>query len=87
MSIKRNQGRAASPTPTAFSGISNYRTESYRPKGNAPAVPQIDYRQVSNVHFLELSSYLAAYLAKGACHNAIAPRLRADNSVLTSSIL
>ncbi|KAF8813736.1 hypothetical protein BYT27DRAFT_7180495 [Phlegmacium glaucopus] len=59
--------RGPSPTPTAFSGISNYRTDSYRPlrdlKG-APAVPTIDYRQVSKIHYAELGRYLASYLAK-----------------------
>ncbi|KAL1742355.1 hypothetical protein HDZ31DRAFT_43446 [Schizophyllum fasciatum] len=67
--MRRSQSRAASPTPTAFSGISNYKTESYRPIGkdkNAPAVPQIDYRTVSKIHFDELSSYLAAYLARSS---------------------
>ncbi|KAF5385935.1 hypothetical protein D9615_002290 [Tricholomella constricta] len=64
--MKRQPSRAPSPTPTAFSGISNYRTDSYRPirDKNVPAVPQIDYRLVSKTHFDELSRYLAAYLAK-----------------------
>ncbi|KAG6813745.1 hypothetical protein H0H92_007697 [Tricholoma furcatifolium] len=66
--MKRQPSRAPSPTPTAFSGISNYRTESYRPirDKNVPAVPQIDFRSVSKTHFDELSRYLAAYLAKAA---------------------
>lgn len=66
--MKRTPSRAPSPTPTAFSGISNYRTDSYRPirdlKG-APAVPTIDYRQVSKIHYAELGKYLASYLAAG----------------------
>ncbi|KAG6866201.1 hypothetical protein C0991_007226 [Blastosporella zonata] len=64
--MKRQPSRAPSPTPTAFSGISNYRTDSYRPirDKNVPAVPQIDYRAVSKTHFDELSRYLAAYLAR-----------------------
>ena len=66
--MKRTPSRAPSPTPTAFSGISNYRTDSYRPvrdtKG-APAVPTIDYRQVSRIHYTELGKYLASYLAAG----------------------
>ncbi|KAG5645418.1 hypothetical protein DXG03_006242 [Asterophora parasitica] len=64
--MKRQPARAPSPTPTAFSGISNYRTDSYRPirDKTVPAVPQIDYRLVSKTHFDELSRYLAAYLAK-----------------------
>ncbi|KAF9460746.1 hypothetical protein BDZ94DRAFT_1265413 [Collybia nuda] len=66
--MKRQPSRAPSPTPTAFSGISNYRTESYRPirDKSVPAVPSIDYRLVSKTHFDELSRYLAAYLAKAA---------------------
>ncbi|KAK7045688.1 component of the polarisome [Paramarasmius palmivorus] len=65
--MKRSQSRAPSPTPTAFSGISNYRNDSYRPiRENAPPVPQIDYRSISKTHFEELSKYLAAYLARAA---------------------
>ncbi|KAF7321396.1 hypothetical protein MKEN_00660100 [Mycena kentingensis (nom. inval.)] len=58
--------RAPSPTGTSFSGISNYRTESYRPirDKNVPPLPPIDYRAVSETHFHELDRYLAAYLAK-----------------------
>ncbi|KAH9485141.1 hypothetical protein JR316_0002048 [Psilocybe cubensis] len=67
--MKRQPSRAPSPTPTAFSGISNYRTDSYRPvrdaKG-APAVPTIDYRLVSKTHYGELGRYLANYLASAA---------------------
>lgn len=66
--MKRGQPpRAPSPTPTAFSGISNYRTDSYRPirDKNVPAVPAIDYRLISRTHFDELSRYLASYLARG----------------------
>ncbi|KAF9564798.1 hypothetical protein CPC08DRAFT_705093 [Agrocybe pediades] len=64
--MKRTPSRAPSPTPTSFSGISNYRTDSYRSKdarGSVPAVPTIDYKQVSKTHFLELGKYLANYLA------------------------
>ncbi|KAF8629906.1 hypothetical protein AX15_003258 [Amanita polypyramis BW_CC] len=64
--MKRGPSRAPSPTPTSFSGISNYRnTDSYRSANkNAPAVPTADYRSVSKTHFDELSRYLAVYLAK-----------------------
>lgn len=65
----KQTSRGPSPTPTAFSGISNYRTDSYRPLRDlksAPAVPTIDYRQVSKIHYAELGKYLASYLAKGA---------------------
>ncbi|KAJ7497027.1 hypothetical protein FB451DRAFT_1359481 [Mycena latifolia] len=66
--MKSTRSRAPSPTGTSFSGISNYRTESYRPlrDKNVPPVPPIDYRSVSEVHFNELDRYLAAYLAKAA---------------------
>ncbi|KAF5345295.1 hypothetical protein D9758_008477 [Tetrapyrgos nigripes] len=74
MSIKRSQSRAPSPTPTAFSGISNYRTDSYRPNRNTPPVPPIDYRAVSRTHFRELSSYLAAYLSKATPNSRSAAR-------------
>ncbi|TFK62244.1 hypothetical protein BDN72DRAFT_848826 [Pluteus cervinus] len=60
--MKRLPSRAPSPTPTSFSGISNYRTESTYRK-NVTSTP-IDYRQVSKKHFTELSQYLAAYLAR-----------------------
>ena len=59
--------RAPSPTPTAFSGISSYRTDSHRRDAkDAPAVPRINYRKVSEVHYHELGKYLANYLEKGA---------------------
>lgn len=63
---RATSSRAPSPTPTAFSGISNYRTDAYRPvkDRNVPSLPPIDYRQVSRVHFSELSQYLADYLAR-----------------------
>jgi hypothetical protein len=65
--MKRNPSRAASPTPTAFSGISNYRTTDSHRKDtkNAPPVPNFDYRPVSKEHYHELGKYLADYLQKG----------------------
>ncbi|KAK7057473.1 hypothetical protein R3P38DRAFT_2841197 [Favolaschia claudopus] len=64
--MKPNRSRAPSPTGTTFSGISNYRSESYRPlrDKNVPPMPPIDYRAVSEVHFRELDVYLQAYLAR-----------------------
>ncbi|KAG9311997.1 hypothetical protein JVU11DRAFT_7269 [Chiua virens] len=66
--MKRNQSsRASSPTPTTFSGISNYRTESYRPvkdQGSMPAMPSVDSKVIARTHFNELQQYLSAYLAK-----------------------
>lgn len=55
-------GRAVSPTNTSYSGISNYRTESYRPIKDATP---LDPRLIARTHFEELSRYLASYLAKG----------------------
>lgn len=60
--------RVPSPTNSAYSsGISNYRTESYRPLRDNVPVPQSpsDPRAVARTHFEELSRYLASYLAKG----------------------
>ncbi|KAF9240371.1 hypothetical protein BU15DRAFT_87619 [Melanogaster broomeanus] len=66
--MKRNQSsRAPSPTPTTFSGISNYRTESYRPikdQGNVPVMPSLDPRVIARTHYHELQQYLTTYLAK-----------------------
>ena len=61
------RARASSPTNTNFSGISNYRSESYRPirGGEVPAVPQIDSKKVARVHFEELQSFLSSHLARG----------------------
>ncbi|KAI0629097.1 hypothetical protein C8Q77DRAFT_1145039 [Trametes polyzona] len=58
--------RAASPTNTTYSGISNYRTDSYRPLPNSsPAqAASPDPRTIARTHFDELNSYLASYLAK-----------------------
>ncbi|TBU43045.1 hypothetical protein BD309DRAFT_134215 [Dichomitus squalens] len=59
--------RATSPTNTTYSGISNYRTDSYKPlMRDAPNKEYTtpDPRAVARIHFEELSQYLAAYLAK-----------------------
>ncbi|KAJ7768161.1 hypothetical protein DFH07DRAFT_954735 [Mycena maculata] len=61
--MKPARFRPSLPTVTSFSGISNYRTESYRPIRYKNPVPAIDYVAVSKIHFIELSFYLAAYLA------------------------
>ena len=60
--------RAPSPTNTAFSGISSYRTDYYKPirdKSSISSTP-VDSYQVARTHFDELSKYLASYLAKGS---------------------
>ncbi|KAI1787840.1 hypothetical protein LXA43DRAFT_1027709 [Ganoderma leucocontextum] len=59
--------RATSPTNTTYSGISNYRTDSYKPLQADPSSKEysnVDPRTVARNHFEELSHYLAAYLAK-----------------------
>ena len=60
--------RAPSPTNTAFSGISSYRTDSYKPFRDKSSIssPPVDSYQVARAHYDELSKYLASYLAKGA---------------------
>src|SRR5712672_2037437 len=59
--------RAPSPTPTAFSGISSYRTDSYKPfRDKSISSTPIETYQIALGHFHELSKYLASYLAKGS---------------------
>lgn len=60
--------RAPSPTNTTYSGISNYKSEAYRPLGGSPMAAPAggDARTVAKSHFEELHRYLASYLAKGA---------------------
>jgi len=69
-SFRNNNPSPASPTNTTNSGISNYRTDSYKPirdtKG-APAVPPIDARIIAKVHFDELNLFLESHMAKGKC--------------------
>lgn len=69
-SFRNNNPSPASPTNTAYSGISSYRTDSYKPirdtKG-APAVPPIDARIIAKTHFDELNLFLESHMAKGKC--------------------
>ena len=60
--------RAPSPTNTAFSGISSYRTDPYKPLRDKSSVPSppVDSYQVARTHYDELSRYLASHLAKGS---------------------
>ncbi|TBU23837.1 hypothetical protein BD311DRAFT_48239 [Dichomitus squalens] len=69
--------RATSPTNTTYSGISNYRTDSYKPlMRDAPNKEYTtpDPRAVARIHFEELSQYLAAYLAKGFQSEKLRPK-------------
>lgn len=58
--------RAPSPTNTTFSGISSYRTDSYKPLRDKSSVssPSLDAHLVARTHYDELSKYLVSYLAK-----------------------
>ncbi|KAI9441227.1 hypothetical protein H4582DRAFT_2110203 [Lactarius indigo] len=58
--------RAPSPTNTSFSGISSYRTDSYKPLRDKSSVtsPPLDPHIVARTHYDELSKYLLSYLAK-----------------------
>ena len=72
--MKRNisLARAPSPTNTAYSGFSNYRTDSYRPlreKGKAESTSQSDSRSVARAHYEEMTLFLANHMAKGAYAN------------------
>lgn len=69
--MKRNLSlaRAPSPTNTAYSGFSNYRTDSYKPireRTKLEPAAQSDSRSVAKVHYEEMSTFLANHLAKGA---------------------
>ncbi|KAJ3733811.1 hypothetical protein DFJ43DRAFT_1038294 [Lentinula guzmanii] len=84
--MKCSQSRAASPTPTAFSGISNHRTDSYKPTSkNAPPVPQIDYRSISKIHYDELHRYLTAYLARAPPNSRPAARQKLTRLTISQS--
>jgi hypothetical protein len=60
--------RAPSPTLTSFSGISSYRTDTYKPLRDKSSVssPPLDSYQVARTHYDELCKYLSSYLAKGS---------------------
>ncbi|KAH7098298.1 hypothetical protein BKA62DRAFT_376181 [Auriculariales sp. MPI-PUGE-AT-0066] len=64
--------RAPSPTYTTISGISNYRSDSYRaPRGTG--MSQQEIKQTANSHYTELTGFLATHIAKeqpGARANA-----------------
>jgi protein SPA2 len=77
------RARPPSPSNTNFSGISNYRSESYRPirDREVPAVPQIDSKKVARVHFDELSLFLSSHLARGQCQSLVEGTL--GNQTLT----
>ncbi|KZS88925.1 hypothetical protein SISNIDRAFT_552392 [Sistotremastrum niveocremeum HHB9708] len=65
--LRPNSQRSVSPANTTFSGISSYRSESYRARdNNIPNVPQIDPRITARTHFDELSSFLSSHLSKEA---------------------
>ncbi|KAH8115471.1 hypothetical protein DFH11DRAFT_1688560 [Phellopilus nigrolimitatus] len=58
--------RAPSPTNTTYSGISNYRSDQYKPlrdKSRTPSVP-VDPKAIAKVHYEEMATYLENHLAK-----------------------
>ncbi|KAH9973695.1 hypothetical protein BGW80DRAFT_219069 [Lactifluus volemus] len=57
--------RAPSPTNTTFLGISNYRTESYKPLTDTSSTssPPLEPHLTARIIYEELSAYLASYLA------------------------
>ena len=85
--------RAPSPTLTSFSGISSYRTESYKPlrDKSSSSTPPIDSHLIARIHYDELSRYLSAYLAKGSisslspfAHSHVHPLAEPANSRSTA---
>ena len=85
--------RAPSPTLTAFSGISSYRTDSYKPlrDKSSASTPPLDSHQVARTHFDELSKYLSSHLAKGSisslspfAHSHVHPPAEPANSRSTA---
>lgn len=80
------RARPPSPTNTAFSGVSNYRSESYRtlrdpqrPNGSmggagAEPLPQTDGQKIAKVHFDELQAFLSTHIAKEAPNSRASAR-------------
>ncbi|PAV24137.1 cell polarity [Pyrrhoderma noxium] len=58
--------RAPSPTNTTYSGISNYRSDQYKPLRDKARIPSgpIDPKAVAKIHYDEMSTYLENHLAK-----------------------
>jgi len=66
--MKRSGYERIPSTDTSFSGISSYRTDSYKPLGekysvSSPSLP-LDPLLVARIQYDELSKYLVSYLAK-----------------------
>lgn len=60
------QQRPVSPANTTFSGISTYRSDSYRTRDQIPPnVPPIDPMAIAKVHYEELTAFLHNHLTKG----------------------
>ncbi len=76
--------RVPSPANSTFSGISSYRTDSYRPLRDRSlnSSATVDSYQVACAHYDELSRYLAAYLAKGSISPLSSPTLSHDHHCL-----
>lgn len=59
--------RAPSPTNTTYSGISNYRTDQYKPLREKSRNPSqaMDPKAIARIHHEEMAAYLENHLAKG----------------------
>ena len=57
--------RAPSPTFTTISGISNYRSDSYRGQRNEPPISAQELKATANSHYTELTGFLATHISKG----------------------
>src|ERR1700761_2262036 len=81
--------RPVSPANTTFSGISSYRSDSYRTrdasngKSGAPMVPAIDSKVVAKIHFEELTTFLASHISQGSLISLVSlpylPNLATEN--------
>lgn len=62
--------RAPSPANTMYSGISNYRTDQYKPLGErsrgSTSSTLVDPKVTAKVHYDEMASHLENHLARGA---------------------
>ena len=75
--------RVPSPANSTFSGISSYRTDSYRPLRDRSlnSSATVDSYQVACAHYDELSRYLVTYLAKGSISPSISTHLISRSSL------
>ncbi|EJD46966.1 hypothetical protein AURDEDRAFT_113582 [Auricularia subglabra TFB-10046 SS5] len=56
--------RPPSPTFTTISGISNYRSDSYRARPSGPQVSPQETKAIAQTHYVELTGFLATHVSK-----------------------